>query len=57
VVKVTTFRERYNAVSHFQKPDTVPILSCYSITRPNMETVRAWQRDQGCPKWINGPED
>jgi len=52
-----TFRERYWAVAHFQRPDVVPILTCSSINGPNMETVRTWQREQGFPEWVQTLED
>ena len=51
-----TPRERFLAVSSFEEPDYVPILSCNAINGPNMYTVSTWQRDQGFPSWVDSPE-
>ena len=48
-------RERFIAVTRFEKPDYVPLLTCNSIDGPNPETVWTWQRDQGFPEWFGTP--
>lgn len=45
-------RERFVAVTQFERPDYVPLLSCNAIDGPVPETVWTWQRDQGFPSWV-----
>jgi len=46
-------RERFLAVTRFEQPDYVPLLSCSSIDGPNMYTVGTWHRTQGFPTWVD----
>ena len=48
-------RERFVAVTRFEKPDYVPLVTCNSIDGPSPDTVRTWQRDQGFPDWFGRP--
>lgn len=48
-------RERFLAVTHFDKPDYVPLVSCNSIDGPVAETVWKWQREQGMPALSQEP--
>jgi hypothetical protein len=50
-------RERFLAVSRFEKPDYVPLLSCDAIDGPMPDTVWAWQAGQGLPAWVGRPDD
>ncbi len=50
-------RERFLAVTRFEEPDYVPLLSCWSIDGPNLFTVKTWHQTQGFPKWVDSGEN
>ena len=49
-------RQRFLAVTRFEKPDYCPVLSCDGINGPSMYTLGRWHEEQDFPRWVNSSE-